>query len=110
MTKYTGKKYSVEIATGTENVDGQEAYAGQLIIADEFRTRIEPGNYLCVTDATIYLCQGTGYSRREIEYQDLKVGTPVVIPDTVNGHWYGLDPNGDFLNGYEPAELRPVAV
>ncbi len=67
------------------------------IEAEEFRTVIEPGTYVAKTDATIFLSHGKGDSRRDLSYVDYKADETIEIPETVNAHWYGLEPNGDMF-------------
>jgi hypothetical protein len=68
------------------------------IEADEFRTQIDPGQYTCETACTVYLSQGKGDARRDLHYVEHKAGAVIEIPRTVNGHWYGLEPNGDLFD------------
>jgi hypothetical protein len=77
------------------------------IEADEFRTIIQPGSYVAKTDATVFLSQGKGDARRDLSYVDYKAGQTIEIPQTVNAHWYGLEPNGDMF-GYELALIESV--
>lgn len=67
------------------------------ITATEFRTQIAPGKYLAVTPATVYLSHGYGDSRRDIEFVEYRAGDLIEVPKTTNGHWYGLEPNGDMF-------------
>lgn len=67
------------------------------IEADDFRTVIEPGTYTAKTNATVYLSQGKGDSRRDVSFREYKAGETIEVPATVSGHWYGLEPNGDMF-------------
>ena len=80
----------------------------KMIETDDFRTRIAPGKYIAKTEATIFLTYGTGEGRRDISYQSIEVGQTIEIPQTVGGHWYGLEPNGDFLSP-EPAIIESAS-
>ena len=73
------------------------------IETDDFRTVITPGTYVAKTSATVFLSHGKGDARQDLSWVDYKVGQTIEIPHTENGHWYGLEPNGDMLTGHKPA-------
>jgi hypothetical protein len=78
------------------------------IEADDFRTVITPGTYVAKTDATVFLSRGKGDARQDINWVDYKAGQSIQVPSTVNGHWYGLEPNGDIVTGHTSAIIESV--
>lgn len=78
------------------------------VTASEFTTRIQPGTYRAATGCTITLCRAQGDQRQELEYAEYKAGEIIEIPKTVNGFWYGLDPNGNSFDGYHEAIIEGV--
>jgi len=78
------------------------------IETDDFRTVITPGTYVAKTDATVFLSRGKGDARQDINWVDYKAGQSIEIPPTVNGHWYGLEPNGDMVTGHTSAIIESV--
>jgi hypothetical protein len=69
-----------------------------ILTTSEFTTRLAPGKFSAVTEATISLYRNSGDSRVHVEYATYQPGELIVIPETVNGFWYGLDPNGTFCD------------
>lgn len=65
---------------------------------DDFRSRLMPGQYVARTAAVVFLSQGTGDSRRDIEFTSYKVGDRFEVTETTNGFWYGLEPNGTMFS------------
>jgi hypothetical protein len=68
-----------------------------VIETDDYRTKLKPGDYLAKTKAVVYLSQGTGDQRRDVEYTEHNPGDKFTIPQTTGGHWYGLEPNGNMF-------------
>ncbi len=77
------------------------------VSTNDFRTQLLSGTYCAETRVVIFLSHGKGDSRRDVSYSTYKAGETVVIPETVNGFWYGLEPNGDMFSP-EPAVLKTV--